>query len=53
MLKYAGKHEARSTRMKEREKGGGGGERVVHLDSNGFGFICTGVSNVGGYERNA
>ena len=23
------------------------------LDSNGFGFICAGISNVGGYKRNA
>ena len=29
------------------------GNNEFRLDSNEFGFICAGVSNVGGYERNA
>ena len=28
-------------------------EKEFHLDSDDFGFNCAGVSNVGGYERNA
>ena len=40
--KHARKHEARPPRVK----------KEFRLDSNDFGFICAGVSNVGGYERN-
>ena len=28
-------------------------KKKFRLDSNDFGFICDGVSNVGGYKRNA
>ena len=37
-------------REREREKRK---KKEFRLDSNEFGFICAGVSNMGGYIRNA
>ena len=44
---YPGKKE-KQERERERER-----EREFRLNSNELGFICAGVSNVGGYKRNA
>ena len=44
--KHARKYEARPPQVKNTKK-------KFRLDSNDFGFICAGVSNVGGYEGNA
>ena len=44
--KHARKHEARPLRVKKKV----GGEGFL-LDSNDFGFICAGVSSMGGYEK--
>ena len=41
--KHARKHEARLPRVREE----------FPLDSDDFDFICAGVCNVGGYNRNA
>ena len=46
----ARKHEARTPRVKEEEEEE---EETFPLDSNEFGFICTGVCKVGGDERHA
>ena len=42
--KHARKHEARPFREED---------KMFRLDSNDLGFICAGVSNVGGYKGDA
>ena len=51
--KHLRKHETHAPRVKKKKRGGGGGEEEkFRLDSNDFGFICPGVSNVVSYKRN-
>ena len=45
MPKHPGKHEKHPPRVKKREK-----SKEFRLDSNDFGFICAGVSNVVSYK---
>ena len=49
-VRFGEEEEERKKRKEKRKKKK---EDVFCLDSNGFGFICAGVSNVGGYTRNA
>ena len=46
MPKHAREQEAHPPRDKNKTK------KEFRLDSNKIGFICAGVSNVGGYKRN-
>ena len=45
--KHARKLEARPPRVEEKIR------KEFRLDSNEFGFICAGISNVSSYERSA
>ena len=47
--KHLRKHETHAPRVKKKK---GKKEEKFRLDSNDFGFICAGVSNVVSYKRN-
>ena len=50
--KYTRKHEVRLPRLKKKKKKKKKKKNLVSIQTI-FGFICAGVSNVGGYKRNA
>ena len=52
MRRVRSKFKEEREREREREREGGGGECFC-LESDDFGFICAGVSNLGDYKRNA